>query len=147
MLKPLQSGPKVDLKMWTTEQLKLDDLDLDEETQAKIRSRCGEIVDHNTAHAQESLAQLGGALGRAGVQKTGLFCANWYRKNWLICAGAEIPAPAVSARINSCLAVWWMRNTALLSELSGGLGLKKVLYRVLPGNRCINTSGVHTPWV
>ena len=37
LLKQLQSGPKVDLKMWTAEQLKLNDLNLDEETQAKIR--------------------------------------------------------------------------------------------------------------
>ena len=64
LLKPLQSGLKVDLKMWTAEQLKLDDLDLSEEAQAVIRARCGEIIDRNTKHAQESLALVGSAFGR-----------------------------------------------------------------------------------
>ena len=64
LLKPLQSGLKVDLKMWTAEQLKLDDLDLSDEAQAIIRARCEEIIDRNTKHAQESLALVGGAFGR-----------------------------------------------------------------------------------
>ena len=64
LLKPLLSGPKVDLKMWTAEDLKLDDLDLSDEAKAVIRGRCKEIIDHNTKQAHNSLGLLGGAFGR-----------------------------------------------------------------------------------
>ena len=64
LLRALQSSPKVDLEIQSAERLKLDDLNLDEGTQAKIRERCDELIEYNAACARESLALLGGAFGR-----------------------------------------------------------------------------------
>merc|ERR1712112_535547 len=51
LLKPLLSGPKVDLSMQTAKDMKLDDLGLTDEAIAIIRGRCKEIIDHNTKQA------------------------------------------------------------------------------------------------
>ena len=47
MLKPLLSGPRVELNMDRAEHLKLDDLDLDDQTIAVIRERADALIETN----------------------------------------------------------------------------------------------------
>ena len=64
LLKPLQSGPRVELKVDGSEELMLDDLGLDDNTCTLLRERVDALIESNARHAWQSFAHMGAAFGK-----------------------------------------------------------------------------------